>query len=150
MPCGVYSIRHILSGKRYIGSSVHVTGRWTHHRYHLRRGLHYNLEMQEDWNRDGENSFVFEWIEKYPSGSLIYKELNALEEKYLGGPNLYNKGTKACGGFKLSDAQKLKLSKAAKRVAADPVERERRSKRAKEQHRTGNFGKRKYGQTKKM
>jgi len=96
--------------------------------------------MQRDWNRDGEDSFVFEWIEKHPKGNLTRGELDVLEEKYLGAPNLYNKGIKANGGFRWSKAQKLKLSKAAKRVAADPAERKRRSERAKEQHRAGNFG----------
>lgn len=46
---GVYRITDQVSGKFYIGSSVHVAKRWEQHRFRLQRGTHPNPILQAIW-----------------------------------------------------------------------------------------------------
>ena len=59
-PCGVYSITHVESGKKYIGSSKEMRSRLSGHRKMLTKNDHDNRYLQFAWNKFGENSFVFE------------------------------------------------------------------------------------------
>lgn len=61
---GIYKIKNTKDGKVYIGSSVDVVDRLYKHRYKLKNNKHFNLHLQRAWNRDGEESFVFEKIEE--------------------------------------------------------------------------------------
>jgi len=60
--CGIYAIEHI-SGARYIGGSKDITGRYTHHRFTLRRGINKTRALQELWTQDGEETFEFKTLE---------------------------------------------------------------------------------------
>lgn len=60
---GVYAIRNLRTGRVYIGSSINLTSRWEGHRNSLQRGDHHNAHLQESWNLDGADAFVFEVIE---------------------------------------------------------------------------------------
>ena len=60
---GVYEILNTRSKKRYIGSSFDIHGRLGAHRRALRRGNHANRHLQRAWQKDGEQSFLFEGIE---------------------------------------------------------------------------------------
>lgn len=57
--CGLYEIRNLIAGKRYIGSSKNLTGRLSTHRKQLRRGIHPNHMLQGAWNKYGEAAFAF-------------------------------------------------------------------------------------------
>ena len=57
--CGIYSIQCLENNKRYIGSAVNIKRRWYKHRYELARNIHHNHPLQDDYNKFGENSFVF-------------------------------------------------------------------------------------------
>ena len=59
---GIYQIRNLVNGKRYIGSAVHFARRWRQHRCELGKGRH-NPKLQNAWRKHGEHSFVFEVIE---------------------------------------------------------------------------------------
>jgi len=61
---GVYMVRHRASGRGYIGGSTDITGRFTHHRFMLRRGRHKSWELQEYWDRYGEHAFEFVTLER--------------------------------------------------------------------------------------
>ena len=37
----IYGIRHIASGRIYVGSAVRTNARWRHHRSQLQRGTHH-------------------------------------------------------------------------------------------------------------
>ena len=135
---GVYALIHVPTGSAYIGASNDVVGRWTHHRFTLRRGIHNCHPLQKLWNKTTEAEWVFtilawnmlrtlekmerHWIKQWP-GSVLNLQLN-------GSPL----------GMKRTEAVKLALSRAAIRVGADPEERRRRSERAKKQHAQGKFG----------
>jgi group I intron endonuclease len=64
MTSGVYQIRHVDSGKSYIGSSILISMRWRKHREALRRSDHENPYLQAAWNKYGEESFDFIEIEQ--------------------------------------------------------------------------------------
>ena len=60
---GVYQIRNLISGKIYIGSTVHFRDRKYSHFKELRSGTHHSSRLQAAFNKYGENAFVFEPIE---------------------------------------------------------------------------------------
>jgi group I intron endonuclease len=60
---GVYSITHIKSGRRYIGSSKNIHLRWGDHRRALGHGKHICPHLQNAWNKYGPDAFVFDVLE---------------------------------------------------------------------------------------
>lgn len=60
---GIYAIRHVESGKFYIGSATNFWRRWSKHRLLLSRGCHDNRHLQRAWNKFGAIAFVFEIVE---------------------------------------------------------------------------------------
>ncbi len=75
---GVYRIRNVITGEKYIGSSVHVIRRWKHHQRLLRRGRHRNRSLQRAWNRWGPQAFTFELLTLCEP-----KRLLQMEQRYL-------------------------------------------------------------------
>jgi group I intron endonuclease len=59
---GIYSITNKINGKRYIGKSENIKGRWKGHKSELRHNKHHCEHLQLAWNKYGEDSFVFEKI----------------------------------------------------------------------------------------
>lgn len=59
MTCGVYEIVNTVNGKRYVGSSVNIEGRWANHRSQLNHGKHHSPALQRAWDKYGGN--MFEW-----------------------------------------------------------------------------------------
>lgn len=71
---GVYGIRHVPTGAMYVGGSTDITGRYTHHRFWLRRGLHKSKPLQELWAACGEREFEFITLELCDASVLIERE----------------------------------------------------------------------------
>lgn len=62
---GIYCIRNTKNNKMYIGSTyVSFGDRRDVHMTFLRCGTHHNKELQNDYDNQGENDFVFEIIEE--------------------------------------------------------------------------------------
>lgn len=59
----IYQIRHIESGKVYVGSAVNPAQRKRQHFHLLRNGKHHSSYLQHAWGKYGEEAFVFEIIE---------------------------------------------------------------------------------------
>ncbi len=59
MNTGIYEIRNIVTGKRYIGSAVHFRRRKAVHLALLRAGKHRNAKLQASWDKHGERAFEF-------------------------------------------------------------------------------------------
>ena len=82
-PMGVFQIRNTSNGKVLIDSSVDMKSRWNRHRMELKFGKHQNLALQNDWNEQGEENFVFEVlseIEPKDGDKVDYpKELSTLQ-----------------------------------------------------------------------
>ena len=81
-PRKVYCIRHNVTDRVYIGSSSNVDRRFMAHIHALRRGAHIVGDMQEDYNRHGEDYTLtvldtidnegekdkeYEWMKAYAS-----------------------------------------------------------------------------------
>ena len=60
---GIYAIRHIASGKLYVGSAAKIAIRWRSHRYQLRLKKHHSPRLQNSWNKYGERAFEFVVLE---------------------------------------------------------------------------------------
>lgn len=61
---GIYRIRCIVTGEFYIGSSANIAARFKEHKYDLRHSIHHNYKLLAEWERHGEESFVFEIVEE--------------------------------------------------------------------------------------
>lgn len=53
---GVYVVKHLPSGRVYVGSSANCAQRWRQHLSDLRAGDHHAPTMREAWLSDGESS----------------------------------------------------------------------------------------------
>lgn len=60
---GIYSIRCVITGRYYVGSSALMRKRcWAHRRW-LRKGKHQSSLLQRAWDKYGEDAFVFALLE---------------------------------------------------------------------------------------
>jgi group I intron endonuclease len=76
--CGIYKIVCRGNGKAYYGSTNDWRGRKATHQCELRRGRHHCSRLQHCWNKYGEESFDFVWIENVAEALLT-----VVEQKYL-------------------------------------------------------------------
>lgn len=60
---GVYAIRHIESGRAYVGSAVDILARWRAHRHMLTAGKHGNTKLLNAWRKYGSDKFEFQVLE---------------------------------------------------------------------------------------
>lgn len=99
--CGIYCIENLVNHKKYIGQSVDINSRWETHISTLNNNHHYNLHLQQSWNKYGSENFEFNIIETCDKNLLNEKEIywikkfNSLEDGYnatSGGDNC----SKAC------------------------------------------------------
>ena len=69
---GVYEIKCVKNGKRYVGVSKDIERRWREHRGLLYRGQHHSYDMQCDYNKFGENCFEFNVLKScdYPEAKV--------------------------------------------------------------------------------
>jgi len=82
---GVYLIENSNNGKRYIGSSVNMPGRFLDHKKLLRRGRHHSPHLQASWNKYGEGAFRFEVLEEWEPEFCVSMEqwwINMLRPEY--------------------------------------------------------------------
>lgn len=141
MISGVYRITSTVSGKSYVGSSQNIRSRLNWHKCVLRNENHHSQALQRAWRKYGEVNFEFVVIENCAVELLEEREQYWMDELNVLGPTGYNvqPHARSSRGFKMSKETCKKLSIAAKKLVTDE-ERERRSKRAKKQHREGKFG----------
>lgn len=71
---GIYQIRNLVNGKRYIGSAKCFRIRWNAHRKLLRRESHHSPHLQSSWSKHGEAAFAFEIVETCPPAQLLARE----------------------------------------------------------------------------
>lgn len=73
---GIYKIRNIVNGNVYIGQTRNCfQERYWYHNRSLKSKKHFNKNLQNDWNKYGENNFCFEVIEVLPVDKLNDREI---------------------------------------------------------------------------
>lgn len=119
---GIYRIRHVDSGKCYVGSCASPQGfrvRWNNHTKNLRKNQHHSPHLQRAWNKYGADSFVFE-ILLYcdPKDCIMYEQiaLDHYKPEYNVCPIAGNSL-----GYKHIDEDKARMSKIAKKRLQDPT-----------------------------
>src|SRR5690349_9023499 len=61
---GIYQIKNSVNGKIFIGAGENLPGIINSNRFQLKLGNHKNKALQEDWNRYGEDVFIFEILDE--------------------------------------------------------------------------------------
>ena len=132
---GIYQIRNLVNGKRYIGSAKCFRKRWAGHRSGFKHGNHPNLLLRRSWVKHGADAFVFEILETCSVELLLVREQHWIDSRspeYNLSPTAgnclgvkhspetrrkcseRNRGNKYCVGRKLSDATKNRIGRANK------------------------------------
>lgn len=84
---GIYQIRCVPTGHRYIGGAKNLEQRRRHHWHRLEDGRCHNKVLQFAWDVFGADSFTFEVIERCPVARLRKRELHYLSVE---GESLFN------------------------------------------------------------
>jgi len=94
---GIYKITNTKNGRYYYGSASRLKERAYSHRDDLRRNRHANLFLQRDYNKCGEDAFIFEAIETVDGAreEQLAKEQAYLDKFFDGGNECYNLCPKA-------------------------------------------------------
>lgn len=76
---GIYTITNKVTGKLYIGESLDIYRRWhDEHIPQLKKNRHYNKELQDDFNKYGEENFSFEILQRYSGNDPISTKVRIL------------------------------------------------------------------------
>lgn len=78
---GIYQILCLVSGKSYVGSSVHIFSRWKSHVNLLNKGLSPSPRLQQAWNKHGESNFAFSILEECTRARLFEREQFHIDAK---------------------------------------------------------------------
>lgn len=82
---GIYEIRNLVNGKRYIGSARCFYRRFHVHRHLLRHQLHHCRYLQNAWTKYGEEAFTFRQIIVCAAKNVVLfeqKAIDALKPEY--------------------------------------------------------------------
>lgn len=118
---GIYTIINKMNKKVYIGSSIDLDKRFSTHKNQLNNNFHYNVGLQNDWNKFGEENFRFEivklidsdvelpkeeklLIDKTKEVTCVYNVSDPLEEAHR---NRFEKGRKKTKGFHKYSKQQI-------------------------------------------
>lgn len=111
--CGIYAIVNVVNGRRYVGSSNHVSKRWRDHIWELSEEKHLNALLQNAWNKHGRDAFTCELVEMVAEAELLRAEQRHIDANF-GGYNLCPLAGKPPSGrrrgAKHSDETKRRLS----------------------------------------
>lgn len=106
----IYTISNSVNGRKYIGQTFDLGGRWNRHLLSLRNKNHHNIFLQRAWNKYGEDAFIWDMV--YDSDSR--DEINKLEEDLIlenvGGYNIRPGGSNS----PMAESTKKLMSKLAK------------------------------------
>lgn len=61
---GIYSLRCVATGAAWVGATRNVEAAKNAAWFGLRQGVHLSKTLQLEWNRRGEEAFVFEVLER--------------------------------------------------------------------------------------
>lgn len=88
----VYCIENEYNGFWYVGSTIHEKHRIARHLRHLRKGKHFNKDMQRDFNEHGEQYFKVRILRKdIPEEDLHLWEVAEIGATMINAYGCYNK-----------------------------------------------------------
>ena len=89
---GVYKLTNKLNGRIYIGSTHRFKKRWSEHSKRLESGKHSNKFLQADYNKCGDEAFVFEVVEvvEGPQENRLLVEQRYIDQHYDDQQQCYN------------------------------------------------------------
>jgi group I intron endonuclease len=110
---GIYTITHVATGRRYVGSAVDLRKRWKEHRRGLDSGKHHSRFLQRQWAKDGADAFKFTVALYCDRENLLMYE-QALIDFYM--PE-YNSAPKAGSqlGYRHSAETRKRMSQARRK-----------------------------------
>ena len=76
---GIYEIRNVTNGKRYVGSAMDFAKRWREHLNALQRSAHHCLPLQRAWCLYGPGAFHFNKLIACSKDNLIMYEQAAID-----------------------------------------------------------------------
>lgn len=79
MKTGIYIIKNTETERVYIGASKDFYRRINFHKSQLKRNLHSNKKLQQDWNTYGKEKFIFRFIESCNEENLRIRERYYIE-----------------------------------------------------------------------
>lgn len=83
---GIYCLENIITGDKYIGSSINLFKRRREHFYQLKTKVHGNIRLQVSYEKHGKDNFIFYVIEPVEDKhKLIEREqhyIDLLKPKY--------------------------------------------------------------------
>lgn len=86
-PMGVYVIRNNATGRVLVGASMNLPAAFNSQSFQLKMKVNRCKELQEDWDRYGNDAFAFEVLEQIDAAKVPADEwrkaVAALEEKWL-------------------------------------------------------------------
>lgn len=100
---GIYEIRNLVNGKRYVGSAVHFGYRWTKHQSQLAKGNHHSRHLQRAWEKYGSTAFEFRKLIICGRENLIMYEQAAMDA-YKPEYNVAPKAGSALGVVRTAEA----------------------------------------------
>jgi group I intron endonuclease len=108
--CGVYEIRNVKTGKRYVGSSINIPKRLATHKRRLSNGSHTNKHLQNAWDLYGEEFFEFNVLAILERCELLPTEQRLLNLEHQGETYNLAKNAEAPGtGISPSEETRQKL-----------------------------------------
>lgn len=106
---GIYGIKNKVNGKIYIGKSLVICDRLNHHKKLLRKRRHFNVHLQNSFEKYGEGSFEFVVLQECDVAVLTDREQHWIDHHSSTG--VYNKVIDV-KNFKIDDFIREKLRKA--------------------------------------
>lgn len=121
--CGIYLIRHRVSGKSYVGQSIDVSRRWSEHRSSKSE----NSLITRALRKHGRKMFEFVVLEECGSDRLNERETYFIKKLSTLAPRGYNRNEGGDARGIVCDDTRRKLSEQQRRVQSLPENRRRQS-----------------------
>jgi len=97
--CGIYSIRNMVNGKRYVGQSQEIKTRLLSHVWNLGHGRHFNSHLQAAFIKYGADNFESCVLEE-----VLLEMLDERERAWI----VYYKSNQPQFGYNMQDGGALK------------------------------------------
>lgn len=108
----IYTIEHVATGRKYVGSAANLNNRWAAHKCLLKQGKHHSKALQRAWNKYGSAAFAFVCIEELDNST----DLLTREQYWIDTYNSYKQGFNCCPSAYNTAGRKLSVD-ARKRIS---------------------------------